>query len=153
MSYKIIIKQILLLVSIGCYTSALSYPLLIKENVFLWITWSHNEITVFNSIEYFINERDFLLAGLIFVFVLIFPILKYLSLLVEVFGLPFKNYSISSSLDKWSMLDVFIVAFFIVFSKTSSFLNSELAIGTYLLSASIILRMILPILKVKRTGS
>ena len=100
-----------------------------------------------DSIEYFFNNGDLFIGCLLLFFTLIFPILKYIFLGTQLFQIkiPMKKGVIIALeiINKWAMLDVFIVALIILNMKFDSlFINTELKVGTTFFAISIVLMMI-----------
>jgi uncharacterized paraquat-inducible protein A len=95
----------------------------------------------------FFNSGDYLLSGIIFLFTIILPIVKFFELINRVF--EFIKFSkritrILHALDKWSMLDVFLVALLLLnFKMDSNIIVMELKMGTNFIALAVILRMIL----------
>jgi uncharacterized paraquat-inducible protein A len=109
------------------------------------ISFNSNEVNLLDSVKIFYESGDFLIAGIIFVFTVLFPVLKYIELSMGMFS--DKSMKFSADLDKWNMLDVFIVAMLLLnFKMNSSFIVMELRIGTTYLAISVILRILLGIL-------
>ena len=127
-----------------------------KQQVF-GIALNFEKVWLFSSIKYFFKENEYLLATIILVFTFLLPIIKYFELLNRFFGwVSFgeKTKHYLSLSDKWSMLDVFIVALLIMnFKMDSSIIVMKIRIGTTFLAASIILRMIASnLLKIEKTA-
>jgi len=144
---KKIIKVILLLLSLLFFILGLLNPILgTREHVF-GITLDYQNVTLFDSIKYFFNHRAYVLAFIIFTFTFLFPLIKYFDIYNRIFKIikPSKKLSIFLMyLDKWSMLDVFMVALLLMNYKLASHLVvMTLKSGTTFLAVSILLRMIL----------
>lgn len=115
----------------------------LKEMVFWKSTFS-----VITGIQSLFEEKHYILAGIIFLFSIIFPIFKLIALSL----IWFSHLTDQTSkrflywlgiLGKWSMLDVFVVAITIVITKISGFAEGQARIGIYLFATSIILTMLL----------
>ncbi len=138
-----VIKISLLLGSIACYTAGVFYPIMSTKYQVVGLTLKTQDINLLDSIKLFFESGDYLLALIILVFTLVFPILKYIELLL---GITCKKIHLKKAieLDKWNMLDVFIVAMLLLnFKMNSSFIVMELRIGTTFLAISVILRILL----------
>ena len=110
--------------------------MLIKEDIYL-----------IGSVEYFYNEGELFLGTLILTFTFIFPILKYLYLGTKLIGVKFKGGKFAEIfidiINKWAMLDVFVVALIIINMKMNSFIiKSTVKAGTTYFAISILLLMI-----------
>ena len=145
--YKNILIYVVLTGSIFLFILGLSFPILSTKTEILGITLKYENIWLFTSIKYFFNNEEYLLGAVILFFTFIFPIIKYLDLINRVTGLIEINERmehILSLTDKWSMLDVFIVALLILnFKMNSEIIYMKIKIGTSFLAASIIVRMMI----------
>lgn len=102
------------------------------------------DIYLLGTFKYFYEEGELFIAVILLIFTFILPIFKYLFL-----GLKLLNITFSSSkavsivieiINKWAMLDVFVVALIIINMKmNSTFVNAELKMGTSYFTASILL--------------
>ena len=113
----------------------------------LIISFGYTETTLWDSIQYFWAGSEYLLAIIIFLFTIIFPVVKFMHLGAYLFYPPFKKMKVFNVThyisDKWSMLDVFIVALVIFHIKmNSSVVVTKLMPGTTFLALSIVLRML-----------
>ena len=124
------------------YVLGLTRQLFISEQFF----FLEKEITLLNSIRMLFDNNEHFLGTIIFIFTIIFPILKYLLILV---ALLFKNLEQLARLNhwmsvisKWSMLDVYIVALLLLNMKFDSrIVNMELQSGVIWFCLSILLIM------------
>jgi paraquat-inducible protein A len=99
------------------------------------------------SFRYFFNKGEIFVGLLLLFFTIIFPILKYIFILLTLLGQNFpKHHTISTLLgiiNKWSMLDVFVVALLILNMKfDSAIIVSRLGSGATLFAISVVLLMI-----------
>jgi len=131
---------ILIVLSIGLLIVGLTLPILTVLKL-----WDSNTYSVLTGVQNLWQEKYYALAVIIFVFSIIFPISKLIALsavwfirlkdeqrkilvlCMEIFG-------------KWSMLDVFVTAIFIVWVKLAS---AKAENGIYFFAASVFLTMIL----------
>lgn len=121
----------------------------------LIISYGYTETRLWDSILYFWYGQEYFLATVICFFTIIFPIFKFIHLGASLFFPPFKKmklFSLSHYIsDKWSMLDVFIIALVIFHLKMNSYVVvTSLQPGTTFLALSIILRMLSNELGIKR---
>lgn len=105
------------------------------------------DIYLFGSVEYFFEEGEFFVGGIILTFTFIFPILKYIFLFLKIINVQLKSGKIIDIvidiINKWAMLDVFVVALIIINMKLNSILlASKLKVGTTYFALSILLLMI-----------
>ena len=113
----------------------------LKELVF----WKHT-FSVLTGIVSLVSEKHYVLAVIIFVFSVIFPIFKLFMLMLIWFkkmtGEEREVYiQWLSGLGKWSMLDVFVVAITIVIAKISGFASARPEPGIYFFGGSVLLGM------------
>jgi len=106
------------------------------------------------SFRYFFNKGEAFIGLLLLFFTIIFPILKYIFLLLTLLGTRFPRHHYVSTLleiiNKWSMLDVFVVALLILNMKfDSDIIVSKLGSGATLFAISVLLMMICSMLSRK----
>lgn len=115
----------------------------LKELVF----WKHT-FSVITGIQNLFAEGHWVLALIIFLFSILFPIGK----LIILFQVWFSELTERQRqlyvhwigvLGKWSMLDVFVVAITIVITKISTFAKAEPRVGLYFFGISIMLAMLI----------
>ncbi len=133
---------ILIILSIVLLIIGLTLPILTVRQL-----WNSNTYSILTGIQNLWQTKYYALAVIIFVFSIIFPIAKLLSLsavwfirlkdeqrkglvlLMEIFG-------------KWSMLDVFVTAIMIVWLKLGAIASAKAENGIYFFAASVLLTMI-----------
>lgn len=147
---KLKVIQILLLMgSIIFYVLGIVYPIMATKYSLIGISLKTQEVNLLDSVRIFYESGDFLIALIILVFTVVFPILKYLELILSLFF--DRHFKFSSDLDKWNMIDVFIVAMLLLnFKMNSSFIVMELRVGTTFLAISVIFRILLGIMERNR---
>lgn len=132
-----------LLVSSALLGVGLTQPLIYVTQLTFW----KSSYSVLTGIQDLWRQDDYFLAGIIFLFSVIFPIVKLATLSV-VWVVPLTHAQRIQTLrwlgflGKWSMLDVFIVAITIVVVKLKAFTQVEPRIGVYLFSAAVFLSMV-----------
>lgn len=135
------------ILSFSLFILGITFPLILTKKQILGITFSSENITLLSSIKHFIEQQQFFLASVIIFFTFFLPILKYfyqLNIIFTIFEASKKTTKLMALLDKWSMLDVFLVALLLlVFKMDSQLVVMKLKIGTLFLAGSIVLRMIL----------
>ncbi len=134
---------IIYLISIGFFVLGLTRPIMGTE-VFLGLKSS--EIYLIDSFEYFYKREEIVLGTILLVFTLILPIAKYLFLAVILFKVSLPSlrwiHHLLEIVNKWAMLDVFIVALLIMtFKFESTLIDNYVMIGTTYFAISIILLM------------
>jgi len=94
----------------------------------------------------FYENDDYFLSIIILLFTIVLPIIKFFELLnrkYEFLKLKKKVSNFLHSIDKWSMLDVFLIAILLVnFKMDSSIIIMQVKIGTTFIAVSVILRML-----------
>lgn len=138
---------IILILSVVFFILGMMYPLLQTGYGIGPITIRQEKIYLYSSFNYFFDKGELFIGLLLLFFTIIFPILKYVFLFYTLSGKTLsKQGSIGSVLDiinKWSMLDVFVVAVLILNMKFSSdIIITRLESGTTLFAISIVLMMV-----------
>ncbi len=137
--------EVYLLWSAAVYTLAmgLSLPVItLTELVFRKNTYS-----ILGGVIQLYNQKDYVLAAVIFIFSFVFPIVKLLSLLFLWF-VPIDSNERKvvvtwlGHLGKWSMLDVYVVALTIIIAKSSTLLKAKPEMGIYYFGVSVILSIL-----------
>lgn len=132
--------------SLGLFILGLWYPLMATKQKLFGFTIDYQEIRLLDSIGIFFKGGDWLLASVILIFTVLFPILKYADLSIrllkpELFPAAVSN--VLQLLDRWSMLDVFIVAILLLNAKLdSNLIVMTVKQGTTFIALSVILRMV-----------
>ncbi len=141
-----IIILLVLAASITFFILGLTYPILSTKKQILGLVLKYQEIKLFDSVKMFYDSREFLLAGIIFIFTIILPIVKFLEIINRVFSvikISRKTNHVLHLLDKWSMLDVFLIALLLLnFKMNSNIIVMQLKVGTVFIAISIIARML-----------
>lgn len=145
-----IVACIVLLASIVFYILGITEPLMSTKYQVLNIRIRSQEVTLFDSIEMFWQSGEFLIAGIILVFTFILPISKYIELLVRL--ITRKKFLAWQGVDKWNMIDVFLISMLILnFKMNSSFIVMRLEMGTNFIALAVLSR-ILAIVFIERMG-
>lgn len=133
---------VLTLSSVSFYILGLTRQLFVSEQFF----FIEKEVTLLNSIRMLFEHDENFLGSIIFTFTIVFPIFKYILLLLSL--LITEKEQIArlnrwlSVISKWSMLDVYVVALLLLNMKFDSrIVNMELKEGVVWFSISIILIM------------
>ncbi len=94
------------------------------------------------------DKQQFMIAGIIVLFTVVTPILKTILLILinmqQKLHLSKKRIKFLSTIGKWSMLDVFVVAIVVTYfsMKASGKTDADLQIGVYYFSIYVILSMV-----------
>ncbi|MFH0753011.1 MAG: paraquat-inducible protein A [Candidatus Omnitrophota bacterium] len=134
---------VLILLSIGLLLVGLSLPILTVRKL-----WENNTYSIITGVENLWHEKLYVLAVIIFMFSVVFPIAKLLALSAVWFiklteERRKKLISLMEIFGKWSMLDVFVSAIIIVWVKLGALASARAEIGIYFFGASVLLTMIL----------
>lgn len=138
------LNWILYISSIIFFILGLSYPIMGSK---LFLRIEQDDIYLFSSATEFLKDGEIFLGSIILIFTIIFPILKYLFLGTRLLSIPLPNQKAMGFflelVNKWAMLDVFIVALIILNMKFDSLiLATNVKIGTSFFALSILLMMI-----------
>lgn len=141
-----IMVQLILFASIIFFVLGLIFPIIATKQQMFGVVLTYKEVRLVDSIRMFYHENDFLLAGIILSFTILFPIVKFLELInrsMKWISISEKTGKILHALDKWSMLDVFLVALLLLnFKIDSSVVVMKLKMGTTFIALSVVLRML-----------
>lgn len=140
-----------LVASIVCFALGLYYPILTSKMQVLGFYFNKKHINIFDSVQLFYSSGDYLIAIIIFLFTFAFPIVKYVELSYRtIMGCPIKNKSADwwmQNLDKWNMLDVFVVALLLLnFKMQDGLMVMNMSVGSLFIALAVITRMITIIL-------
>ena len=138
--------SLILLISIVFFVLGLIYPLLSTKQQVLGIVLKYKEVRLFDSIRMFYESNDYLLSLVILLFTIVLPIIKFIELINRIhkfINIPKKINNFLHFIDKWSMLDVFLVALLLLnFKMDSNIIVMKLKIGTTFIALSVIIRML-----------
>ena len=133
---------ITLALSIVFFGLGVYFPLLSTKTRVLGINWSYQALNLFDSIMMFFKSKEYFLASVILVFTFIMPVIKYIELIFRIV-LNKESSKMRQHLDKWNMLDVFLVALLLLnFKMNSNFIVMELRIGTTFIALAVIFRIL-----------
>lgn len=137
---KIITIVLVFLISIVFFILGITTPILSTKIDVFGIGFNKKEVNLIDSVKLFYDSKDYFLSVIILIFTFVLPAAKYIELLIK---LIIKRYKNSLLLDKWNMLDVFIVALLLVnFKMGDSLIVMKLQLGTAFLSISVITRIL-----------
>jgi uncharacterized paraquat-inducible protein A len=112
------------------------------------VTLSFDTKSIIGTIEKLFIQQNYIIAILVLSFSVIIPLVKTIVILLYGFlkesGLGNNIISLIDKLGKWSMADVFIVAFLVVFFSTKQDIHSALKVesGLYFFLGYVLLSMI-----------
>ena len=136
-----VVGLVVLLISIISFSLGVYYPLLSVKYSLFGVGFGKTNTNIFDSVLMFFNSGDYFIAAIIFVFTFLLPIYKYAEILVMrlILGKEIK----STSIDKWNMLDVFLVALLLLnFKMNSAIIVMDLEIGTMFIAIAVVTRMV-----------
>ncbi len=127
--------------SVAFYVLGLIYPLMSTKYQVLGVRLRYQEVTLFDSVRMFRESGEYLIASIILVFTFLLPILKYVELALRLAtGRPFLKLQ---SVDKWNMIDVFLVAMLLLnFKMNSRFIVMRLEMGTNFIALAVLTRLV-----------
>ena len=137
--------QVLLVVTLVLFIMGISMPILTISR--LWILT--DEITVISGLWQLLEDQQYLIFLLIFLFSIVLPVVKlyYLFMLSLVNSKENQNYRkhlhMMHRYGRWSMLDVFVVAVLIVTVKLGALADIIIEPGMYFFTAAVVLLMII----------
>lgn len=132
---------LVLATAVACLTAGVTWPILRAS----WFIIFTRPFSILDGVRALLADGDWLLATIIVVFSIVFPLLKIGVLAVLwarlQWGAPPQRHLIAAveSFGKWSMLDVFVVALVIFSLKAGSFTAATTAPAIYPFIAAILL--------------
>lgn len=133
----------ILVLAIAFYFTGLFSPLYETEKLKIF----GDEVSLWESVGLLFDYEEYYLGILVFTFTVLFPVAKFVSLILEFMVPDFSNsalFRIFYSIGKFSMLDVFIVAVFLLNMRFGSvFVSMKLQEGIVFFSVSVILSLVL----------
>lgn len=129
------------IISLATFAAGLYFPLFTASGSILGFEISQEQVTFFQSIEILEQEGFKELAMLLYGFVIILPAIKFLTIFlnicgINVFGVKINNFLLS--LQKYAMVDVFVIALIAIASKSNPMFSINLELGTYALITSVV---------------
>ena len=140
------IALIVLIASLIFFILGFMYPLLQSGFGIGPFTIKSDYVYISTSFRYFFDKGEVFIGFLLLFFTIIFPIIKYVFLFLTLLGRKMPRHgAVATALEiinKWSMLDVFVVAVLILNMKfDSDIIVSKLEAGTTLFAVSVLLLM------------
>ena len=138
---------LLLIISALFFCMGFMFPLLKTGYGIGPFTFRTDHIYIGTSFRYFFNNGEVFIGALLLFFTIIFPVIKYIFLFITLLGIrhpkrPFLSTALEI-INKWAMLDVFVVALLILNMKfDSTIIVSKLQSGTTLFAISVVLMMV-----------
>ena len=130
-----------LTLSIAFFGLGMYFPLLSTHKQLIF-KFNYQEMNIFQSVKMFFEDKEYFLAGIIFVFTFMIPVMEYIRL-IFITVLNKKGTGKMRHLDKWNMLDVFLVALLLLnFKINSNFIVMQLKIGTTFIALAVMFRIL-----------
>lgn len=127
--------------SVTFYVLGLCYPLMSTKYQVLNIPLKHQYVTLFDSVRMFWGDSEYLIASIILVFTFILPVLKYIELALRM--ATGRQFLRLQAVDKWNMIDVFLVAMLLLnFKMNSRFIVMRLEWGTNFIALAVLTRLV-----------
>lgn len=138
---------IFLIASAIFFAMGFMYPLLETGYGIGPFTLKKDYIYISTSFRYFFDQGEVFAGLLLLFFTIIFPVIKYIFLFLTLLGRKVPRHQFFSTaleiINKWAMLDVFVVAVLILNMKfDSTIIVSRLQSGTSLFAISVVLLMV-----------
>jgi paraquat-inducible protein A len=134
-------QSFLFFISLLAFGGALYLPLFTVTGDILGFKISEEQITFFKSIA-ILEEQNFKeLALLLYAFVIVLPVIKFITILFNIYGIRVLSPSINNfllSLQKYAMVDVFVIAIIAVASKSNPMFSIQLQAGAYAMILSVL---------------
>lgn len=140
------IAVLLLLASLMFFIMGFMYPLLQSGYGLGPIILKRDYFYLWSSFRFFFSKGEVFIGLILLFFTIIFPALKYITLFVTLLGKQqHRQKAVNTIMDiinKWAMLDVFVVALLLLNLKfDSAIIITQLQSGTTLFAISILLMM------------
>ena len=158
MKYRYICAGLMLLTSIIFFILGMYFPILTTKYSIWGMSFSEKAVNIFDSVILFFETKDYALAIVILLFTFIFPIVKYIELWIRLICDKLINSLRTNiwlqNIDKWNMLDVFVVALLLLnFKLQDGVLTMDMSLGSLFIALAVITRMATIILLTNNTDN
>jgi uncharacterized paraquat-inducible protein A len=134
--------------SLAAYIFAITSPLFTTSSELFGFSFSKESISFFKSLE-ILKEQEYILHSYaLIMFVIGLPVVKFIVLIFNINSITIFSKSIDSffvQLQKYAMVDVFVIAILLIGSKSNPMFEFKIELGTYALMASVLLSIVLSI--------
>lgn len=131
---------VMLTLSVLFFALGVSFPIMRTGYQILGFGLKNTEVNIFDSVALFYDSGDWFIATVILLFTFVLPTVKYVELFARLITRRFATSQLN--IDKWNMIDVFLVALLLLnFKMNSSFVVMELEIGTVYIALAVITRI------------
>ena len=143
--------QLIIVITLALFIAGISLPILTITKMLV----VSNEVSIVTGLYELIEEEQYFIFIVIFLFSIVLPLLKiyYLYLLSFKHSVENKTYEkhlyLMHRYGRWSMLDIFVIAILIMTVKLGALASVEIEIGMYFFTAAVILLMIITSVMVK----
>lgn len=131
----------LYILSFSAFCAGLYLPLFTASGAILGFNISEEKVTFFESLKVLEQQGYTELSSLLFAFVVILPAIKFLTILFNIYGINVINIKINGfllSLQKYAMVDVFVIALIAIASKSNPMFSIQIEFGTYAIITSVL---------------
>ena len=126
--------------SVLLFALGVSFPIMRTGYQIFGIGLKNAEVNIFDSVALFYDSGDWFIATVILLFTFVLPATKYIELFVRLISRRFAANHLN--IDKWNMIDVFLVALLLLnFKMNSSFVVMELEVGAVYIALAVITRI------------
>lgn len=130
----------MLTLSVLFFALGVSFPIMRTGYQIFGIGLKNAEVNIFDSVALFYDSGDWFIATVILLFTFVLPATKYIELIVRLISRRFAASQLN--IDKWNMIDVFLVALLLLnFKMNSSFVVMELEVGAVYIALAVITRI------------
>lgn len=135
--------QLILVITFSLFIAGISLPILTITKLLI----VSNEVSILTGLYELVEEEQYFIFVVIFLFSIVLPLLKiyYLYLLSFKHSAENKTYEkhlyLMHRYGRWSMLDIFVIAILIMTVKLGALASVEIEIGMYFFTAAVVLLM------------
>ncbi len=133
-----------LLTSAGMLVAGWLLPVMTLRQLFVL----RDEVSILGAIGRLLDGGEYVLFVIVFLFTVLFPVLKLAVAALVWHRLATPHDGLDRLLGwveafgRWSMLDVFVIALFVVVVKISAFSDVEIHAGLYVFAAAVLLSIV-----------
>ncbi len=129
-----------LLISVTFFVLGMCFPIL-STHTKLIFEFGYQEVNIFDSVKMFFDGDEYFLGIIILLFTFVLPAVNSVVMLYRI--ITGEKSDLLRNLDKWNMLDVFVVALLLLnFKLQSNIMVMELKIGTTFIALSVVFRIL-----------
>lgn len=137
-----IFSTISLVLSITFFALGVYFPLFSTKTQVLDTDWSYEVVSLIDTIVIFFIGKEYIFATVILAITIIIPAIEYIELILRIIFKKERSKTMQH-LDKWSMLDVLLVALILInFRISPNFITMEVRIGATFIALAVIFRVL-----------